>query len=161
MLGNRAVWRRLSAVSAVRSDLFNAFLDLRGGYLLMSEAPTTFFWALCLVLAIGAAAFDSWCRGGQTEFAAHCEEDEDEVLSGGSLGSLCLGRSNGYSSLEPWLIRLPTRCFVAPPLRPARGSRRHTVRPSPPVRFKASVDDPRGPQPSEDPWDARLLGARL
>ena len=56
MLGNRAVWRRMSAVSAARSDLFNAFPNLEGGCPLTSEAPATFFWALCLVLAIGTAA---------------------------------------------------------------------------------------------------------
>ena len=58
------VWRRMSSVSAARSDLFNTFPDLEGGCLQMSEAPVAFFWAHYLVLAIRAAAFDTWCRGG-------------------------------------------------------------------------------------------------
>ena len=168
MLGNRDVWRRMSAVSAARSDLFNAFPALGGGCLLTSEAPATFFWALCLVLAIGAAAFDAWCRGGRKEFAARCEEDEDEVLSGGASRSMCLGRSNGYSSLELWHIRLPTRRFMAPPLRPARGSRRRFVRPFPPldsrhalaIRADRNVQKTRGTRASVvrgfDGWDKTL-----
>ena len=38
-----------------------------------------------------------------------CEEEEDEVRLVGDLGFLRLGRSNGYSSLEPWLRGHPTR----------------------------------------------------
>ena len=63
MLGNRAIRRRMSAVSVARSDLFNAFPDLEGGCLLTSEVSAAFFWEPCLVLDIGAAAFDAWCRG--------------------------------------------------------------------------------------------------
>ena len=38
----------------------------------------------------------------------HGEKEEDEERLGGDLGFLRLGRSNGYSSQEPWLIRHPT-----------------------------------------------------
>ena len=58
----------------------------------------------------------------------HGEKEEDEERLGGDLGISAIGRSNGYSSHEPWLIRHPTRHIEAPPLRPARGSRRRSVR---------------------------------
>ena len=58
---------------------------------------------------------------------ARGKEEEGEVRLGGDLGYLRLGRSNGYSSQEPWLIRHTTRRVMAPPLRPAQGSRRHSV----------------------------------
>ena len=64
MLGNRAVWRCMSDVSAARSDLLFDFSDLGGGCLLASEAPAAFFWALFLILAIGAEGVGSWCCGG-------------------------------------------------------------------------------------------------
>ena len=65
MLGNRAVCRRMSAVSAARSDLLFDFSDLGGGCLLASEAPAAFFWALFLVLAIGAEGVGVRCQGGR------------------------------------------------------------------------------------------------
>ena len=150
----------MSAIYAARSDLFNAFPDLEGGCLLMSEAPAAFFWALCLVLAIGATTFGAWSRGGQgKELAARCEEEGDEVRLGSASGFLRLGRGNGYSSLEPWLIRHPTRPVVAPP--PSRHGDRGGVPfgPFPPVGFKVGVGDPRGSQRSEDPW-ARASAVR-
>ena len=65
MLGNRAVWWCMSAISAARSDLLFDFSDLGGGYLLATEAPAAFFWALFLVLAIGAEGVDAGCHGGR------------------------------------------------------------------------------------------------
>ena len=100
MLGNRAVWRHMFAISTARSDVFIDFSYLEGGCLLASEAPAAFFWALYLVLAIGAEAFSVWCRGGQEDLRC-ATKGEDEVLSGSASRSLCLGRSNDYSSLEP------------------------------------------------------------
>ena len=60
-------WSQMQELQIVPtySDLFNAFPVLGGGCLLTSEAPAAFFWALCLILAIGAAAFSAWCRGGR------------------------------------------------------------------------------------------------
>ena len=72
-------------------------------------------------------AWAPWVGEG-AELASHGEEEEDEVRLGGDLGFLRLGRSNGYSSQEPWLIRHTTRRVVALPLRPAQGSRRRSVR---------------------------------
>ena len=95
--------------------------------------------------------------------AVRGEKEEDEEQLGGDLGISTIGRSNGYSSHEPWLIRHPTRRVVDPPLRPARGSGRFLPldsRRALAIRVVRNVQKTRGTCTSavcgSDAWDKTL-----